>query len=53
MPEIVVQPFDQKSWDQWQARGRACDVAFSNRVRLLALAVGSLGLLAATFWTLT
>ena len=46
-------PFNQSSWDAWQKRGRAADVAYARRVRLLALALGIVGVLAATFWTLT
>ena len=53
MSQTTVQPFNQESWDQWQARGRASDAAVSNRVRLIALAVASIGLFAATLWTLT
>ena len=52
MSEIIVERFDQESWDRWEARGRASDVAFRHRVRMLALLVGSLGLLAASVWTL-
>jgi hypothetical protein len=52
MSDYRVAVFNQEVWDAWIARGRRSDGAFSQRVRLLALAVGSVALLAASFWTL-
>jgi hypothetical protein len=52
MSEITVTPFNQTSWDAWQARGRAADVAFAHRVRVLALALGAIAVLAAVWTTL-
>ena len=53
MSQITIAPFNQTSWDEWQARGRSADVALAHRVRLLVLAIGTIGVLTATFWTLT
>jgi hypothetical protein len=52
MSDYRVAVLNQEVWDAWIARGRRSDGAFSQRVRLLALAVGSVALLAASFWTL-
>jgi hypothetical protein len=53
MSEITVEPFNQESWDQWQARGRASDIALADRLWMLALGIGSLALLTASLWTLS
>ena len=44
-------PFDQDSWDRWMARGRAHDLAFRQKVHVLALVtVTAIGLWATAFW---
>jgi hypothetical protein len=52
MTNITVEPFNQTTWDSWQARGRAADHASAQRLRTVALALATVALLAATLWTL-
>jgi hypothetical protein len=42
--------FDQDSWDRWMARGRAHDLAFRQKVQVLALVAVTAIALGATFW---
>jgi hypothetical protein len=52
MFEPTIAPFNQKSWDAWQARGRVADAAFAHRVRILALGLATIAVLSATLWIL-
>jgi hypothetical protein len=52
MSEIAAAAFNQRTWDEWQARGRAADAAFAARVRVLALVAAAVVAIAAAFWTL-
>ena len=45
--ELASAPFDQESWDRWQARGRAADAAIARRLRTAALFAAAIGILGA------
>jgi hypothetical protein len=42
--------FDRDSWDRWMARGRAHELAFRQKVQVLALVAVTAIVLGATFW---
>jgi hypothetical protein len=44
-----VVPFDQASWDRWQARGRAHDRALRRRLPLI-IAVIAIAVASGAFW---
>lgn len=50
--DFAVLPFNLESWNLWQARGRAADVALGKRMRTLAALAVAIGCLAASFYSL-
>jgi hypothetical protein len=48
--ELATVPFNQESWDRWQARGRADDAASARRLRMAGLFAATIAFLAASFW---
>jgi hypothetical protein len=43
-------PFDEGRWDAWVTKGRLADVAFTEKVRMLAMLGVTIGIAAGTVW---